>query len=793
MAIYGSLGEVNVGALSASIADTAVDVFVYDTRKDSDGGQWRKRTQHTSWYNETLNTATRGSRRDFPAVAVIVAESNQVTIYDGDDPDLPMWMVFEVGRTPTVRVLNWYTSGTASISSVFQLNSKLCIGTPGGVTIFDFASDDTRLSYSTLNYEVVPKTISTRNNLSTVFSGGNGYNIIQSTINDVAMTVLPNAPIDDATGLPIPTIAVACGTAGSANGGVSIIKDDGTVVDIIATTGAGGYASYNVEFGSKNELIHTQAYNRAYPNINIFDNIPSSDVSANIAYTDARYYTYINSVPNIRGGVNGADTPYLHYVSNSSGGDIAFGFKNTNAKLSLLSDNKTAGTDATKSMVAYITSNYNTGWMHGDIKGAFLSDTDATNVTGVELLVDGSGNWAGDFDSSSDLTAWTTVDGGTAEVTGGLLKLTDTSNAFVYASAPFTTVIGKKYVVSFDIVDNGGTANYNYVRIGHTHNSTQNHDTNYGRSFGTKQVTFIATATTTYITLINGLTAGYYGYWDNVSVRLAEEDRSVNNKGLQVFGTVTKSAVATGAELVGYSGWSSSNKLIQPHDSYMDFGTGDITMMGWLYLTTYQYSGIAEYANPGLDANGSVLFFLNNDGQIRLLTRADGGNWNDFYSGAILPKDGWNYVCALRRSSGTKEMYFNGNLVAIGTDGGVNVTNFINDTQFSLGYRIDGSGGGQPLLGGSISLFRVSASTPSPEQVKKIYEDEKALFQPNSQCTLYGSSDAVTALAYDDSTNLLYAGTSSGRSDFQGLRRINNTTTAVTTAISASNGLVAEQ
>ena len=42
--------------------------------KDSDGGAWRKRTQHTSWYNETLGTSTRGTRREFPAVAVIVAE-----------------------------------------------------------------------------------------------------------------------------------------------------------------------------------------------------------------------------------------------------------------------------------------------------------------------------------------------------------------------------------------------------------------------------------------------------------------------------------------------------------------------------------------------------------------------------------------------------------------------------------------------------------------------------------------------------------------------------------------------
>ena len=86
-----------------------------------------------------------------------------------------------------------------------------------------------------------------------------------------------------------------------------------------------------------------------------------------------------------------------------------------------------------------------------------------------------------------------------------------------------------------------------------------------------------------------------------------------------------------------------------------------------------------------------------------------------------------------------------------------------------------------------------SSGIPSPEQIKKIYEDEKMLFQENAKSTLYGSSDAVTALAYDEDTELLHVGTSAGRSDFQGLRRINNTTTAVTTAISASDELIAEQ
>ena len=51
MAIFGTLGEIDLSAVSASISDTAVDVFVYDTTKDSDGGAWRKKTKETSWYN----------------------------------------------------------------------------------------------------------------------------------------------------------------------------------------------------------------------------------------------------------------------------------------------------------------------------------------------------------------------------------------------------------------------------------------------------------------------------------------------------------------------------------------------------------------------------------------------------------------------------------------------------------------------------------------------------------------------------------------------------------------------
>jgi len=137
-------------------------------------------------------------------------------------------------------------------------------------------------------------------------------------------------------------------------------------------------------------------------------------------------------------------------------------------------------------------------------------------------------------------------------------------------------------------------------------------------------------------------------------------------------------------------------------------------------------------------------------------------------------------------------IYINGVQDATVTASGVGTKNVSNSSAvLHIGmYR---TGGIYPNTDGSFALTRVSATAPTAEQIAKIYEDEKVLFQENAQATLYGSSDAVTALAYDDSTELLHVGTSAGRSDFQGLRRVNNTTNAVGAAISASNGMIVEE
>ena len=85
---------------------------------------------------------------------------------------------------------------------------------------------------------------------------GNGHININDTdkivnvhVNDVAMTVLPNAPIDSVTGLPVPTIAV--GT----DDGVSIIKDDGTVIDYTHGSSTYDVTSF-VEFLSDDRVAY---------------------------------------------------------------------------------------------------------------------------------------------------------------------------------------------------------------------------------------------------------------------------------------------------------------------------------------------------------------------------------------------------------------------------------------------------------------------------------------------------------------------------------------------------------
>ena len=269
---------------------------------------------------------------------------------------------------------------------------------------------------------------------------------------------------------------------------------------------------------------------------------------------------------------------------------------------------------------------------------------------------------------------------------------------------------------------------------------------------------------------------------------LPVDDRSVKNNGLAVYGTITKNPVATGAELVAYSGFSASNYLQQPINSDLQFGTGDWAFYGWFYDGTGG-SGARTIFEVGRDTvDGDHIGLRHDNVHLELFISDDSFASQDVAEFGLAARDGWHFACALRRGKNI-ELWYDGMRKAITLIG--NATGDLGDSETYLrfGNRTYTS---QPW-DGSLALWRVSKTAPSIEQIRKMYEEENALFQPNAKGTIYGTSNGITGLAVDDSNDVIHVGTSSGRSEFQHLSRINNTTTAVTTEISASNGLVAEQ
>jgi len=750
----------DLNAISKDITDTAVDVFVYDTSKDSDGGAWRKRTQGTSWYNETLNTATRGSRKEFPAVAVIVAESSQVTIYDGDDPDLPLWMVFNNSSNSM-----FFNTGTSNCVSSF--NGVLLLGTGGALWAAHFVADGGDVRNSARRYDYKGN-ISQRNDGLGYIDQETSGALVHHVVNDVAMTVLPNAPIDAATGLPVPTIAIA------SNGGVSVIKDDGTVVDI--TNSNSNYTS-----SQKVLLIGSKLYMKLGDDNNatwlyVFNNIPTSDVTIPInaqGIADAWYEdrTAFSVDLHFSGKLK-------HLAKDSIGSPTA---------LTLLDENNE---EPSSGMVAYVASDHNTGWMNGAIKLATLSDTDDTNVTGAELVT----GWV-----NGSTYAYDTLSTSGATVSSAI---TDGSNFAGVASNAMSLTAGKQYTVSFALTINSGAA-LTYVlftqdQSGGGSLGLGNYLVNIGT--GHHSLTFTAPSTGTfYLTFQagNGVTTNFTT--GAVSVRIAEEDRSVNGNGLQVFGTVTKNPVATGADLVGYTfSGNGSDYLQQPYNSDFNVGTGDFAFSFWFNVNTSAAKNVFELGGPaeGSTAAHCLLVQMQTTGVLRLYIRNSSNNaWLAPQLDSASINDGSWHCVSLVRNSGTVQWFVDG--VAGNSDSTAFTSSNLGSTNalLRLGTGIFSTNN---AFNGSLALWRISATAPSPEQIAKMYNDEKHLFQDGAQATLYaaspasGSPDAVTALAYDDATDLLHVGTDNGRSVFQGLRRVDNTTDAVGAAISASNGLVAE-
>ena len=788
----------NLSKIKATLYDTASAIFVYDTRKDSDGGAWRKKTQDTSWYNEPLGTEIRGTRKEFPAVAVIVAQTSKLTIYDADDPNLPMWMVFE-GKTVSSGHANMLGVVGQPIGSVAMLNGNLCVGFPSangwGVSKINFVSDSHLWYWSTL-YRQTANRISERNTVSKyiqVYPVTSA--IVNAVVNDIALTVLPNSEIDPHTGLPNLTMAV------SHHHGVTVITSDGRAVDTTSSHTSYRY-SRNVEWSSDNDLLFVMGdangvldYLHTYGGFNSQDNSITIDqkngstFNARSAFRQAwssvSYSSHMFDGFTVQG--TNASPTYAQLEVVAKNQPLHYAVRSASGLTNIIEDPDSRG-----SLVSYTTDSYVTGYLQGDVQASLLASTVegtdpdySTGVTGTNLITNGTFN--------SDTSNWTAANGATITQQnngnpGGNINVLSGSSSNGYAYQTVTTVVGKAYILTFDHYHVDGSAGY--VNIGTSVGGSQYLYKTLGTasSWTRYTFTFVATGTST--------TVGFYSRpggnvrYDNIDLRLADQDRSeeVEDKisnGVGFYGTITKSSVASGAELVAYSGFSGSNYM--RNDTTYNFGNPcTITMTAWFnvsdisdyqYITSIYDSGNAKVCGMALFINTGKLYLFDTNNAFTADTASLGdGQWHQAV-GIINGNQRITYIDGKRvlyeDNAGTQPNMSSTSRLSIGH------YNYQNNLNYSWK--------------GKLSLVRYSKAMPSAEQVKKMYEEEKPLFYKNAKATLFGSSPIVTAVAYDKDTEILHAGTSAGRSEFQGLRRINNTTTAVTTAISASNGLVAEQ
>jgi hypothetical protein len=622
--------EFEAAIKSVTSSTTVGAVFLYDTRSDSDGGAWRKKARG-SWYYEDLNTATRGGRREFPSVALLVVDNASgaggITVYDLDDPSMPMFMVFS--KSGTSINSQSLCSTDDQISCVYALNGRIYFGTSSGGDYYGLRQCDlTTDTYSIYNYgageRVSPS--SDRNAIHdwAAISANAAKKIVNNTVNDVAATIVEGSEIG-ALGLPIPTVAVGCGTGGA--GGVSIIHANGTVTNW-ATSGSEGK---RVAFTKNNSLLASQGqYVTCFPQHTFYTAVSTSYISS---ITGGHTY-YQHNVGGTSKQVLLGSAAHGNFLGDAIGNDFAAG---STVGLSLVKKNDGNNDEGA---IAYITSDYNTGYQLGDIRLAVAAIKNAT-------------------------------------------------------------------VTAYDETGNFG-------------------------------------------------------------------DRSVKGNTLTNSGTITCTPVATGAEAYGLSGFDTSNYLSRANDTDFDFGTGDFSISLWVKNTDWsgdkRLLGRSESTTAkrlSLYASGTTLTLYLRDGADTLI-----------YNTNVLKNNVWQHVFAFRKSS-KLYLYVDGRSVATPVASTTNITPTSAAALVIGAETFDNlSSISNPLTNGSLSLVRISATAPTPTQVKEIYEAEKPLFRSGAKCLLSQvTHTAVNDLAYDNSSDLLYVGTTSADagdsvSVYRGLERV---------------------
>ena len=758
---------------------TVVDIFVYDTAQDSDGGAWRHRCQQTGWYKEKLNTVDRGDRREFPSIAVIILFSNDVTILDGDSPNLDMWMEFKNKNSWNEALL------VGSLNSCCHAkNGTLAIGQSGnaqGVVAIDFIADDSTCITSGANYGGHDAlSIADRNRSGHTFMNGpqnHAYPIWSSNdFADVEVAVSSRSKMNPFNGMPYNIIV-------GANGQGMQKYDSQTRSIITFSDNLGGARPFKNVSTIDDDIIGYNHNNGTVQRMR--GGLLLTSNSANIIkynYTVNGGHSSNSSISAVlrrssdRNRVTPGKTVSEFYTDGQEG--LTYMYDGPSKTFSTSTNSIYDG------RVAYIAYNYATGWHTGTAITSILNDTNQGAVPSTNIWTDGSpsGTHASAITKHSYQSA-------SADGTGG-----NSSQYFIGVLSPSPTIAYKSVAVTFTISNYvAGSVRpriYSSAGIGDYESANGTYTQviyNSGSSNGSLQMQFGGGSNMTIV--IN-----------NVSIAVdnkTPKGKSGSATGFRVHGTPRRERVMPGADLTCMTTFSQSNYLKQPHTSHLDFGTDDFVFMTWLKTRDKDGFNCLMHRGDGSSGtwgSGKILQCEFNATELAFFASDSAFNAYDKVS---IPKNKftnnqWHHYAAIRKD-GVLKAYLDGDLVA-----SVASTRNLDNSNASLwiGERPNAS---RPAYDMSLSLLRISGNnSPGDEEVKEIYLSEKMMFRKNAQSTLYSITNTannadereVTAVAYDKSTDLMHAATATAISTFQGLVRVREEITDINYAVSAGGGLV---
>jgi hypothetical protein len=224
-------------------------------------------------------------------------------------------------------------------------------------------------------------------------------------------------------------------------------------------------------------------------------------------------------------------------------------------------------------------------------------------------------------------------------------------------------------------------------------------------------------------------------------------DHSTRVNTLTENGTVTEGAVESGAELKGYSGFSSSNNLTRSSDAdWNSLGTGSAYLSCWFKST----GASAQEGLHGFGASDDSIYFniaLVSDGTIAAVDRGATAQvveqTSDSFEDSV-----WHKVDFVRVSSTERYLYVDGVLKTSSTTDAGSISGTV-----PLGIGVNYDGSSLPATSSTIALARLAAIGPSATLVREMYEAEKGMFVASAECLLQsGSTDAVLDVNVDPLT-----------------------------------------